>query len=81
MKINFATKTLNFKNHISALKPSQMINVSNLKFKQFLKRVKVRKTTLTNLIFNTIQKLNIKFSQKKHSQYDGNIDKLTLFLP
>ncbi|MNE62968.1 hypothetical protein D3C80_1582890 [compost metagenome] len=49
--------------------------------KQFLKRVNLRKTSLTNLIFNTIEKLNVYFTEKKHSKNEPNINKLLLFLP
>lgn len=35
------------------------------KTKQFLNSVKVRKLTLTNLIFNVIEKLNVNFTEKK----------------
>ncbi|SMO80738.1 hypothetical protein SAMN06265220_10422 [Flavobacterium nitrogenifigens] len=51
------------------------------KIKQFLKLVKVRKPTLTNLIVNIIQNPNIKILVKKHFLYDPNINKLLLFLP
>jgi len=49
--------------------------------KQFLKRVNLRKTSLTNLIFNAIEKLNVYFTEKKHSENEPNINKLLLFLP
>ncbi|MNQ81909.1 hypothetical protein D3C85_969470 [compost metagenome] len=49
--------------------------------KQFLKRVNLRKTSLTNLIFNAIEKLNVYFTEKKHSKNEPNINKLLLFLP
>lgn len=48
--------------------------------KQFLKHVNLRKTSLTNLIFNVIQKLNVYFTEKKHAKNEPNINKLTLFL-
>lgn len=55
--------------------------LSTSKIKQFLKSVKLRKPTLTKLIANAIQKLNMKILVKKHFQCDLNIDKLLLFLP
>ncbi len=48
--------------------------------KQFLKHVNLRKTSLTKLIFNVIQKLNVNFTEKKHIKNEPNINKLTLFL-
>ncbi|AOC95183.1 hypothetical protein BB050_02067 [Flavobacterium anhuiense] len=54
---------------------------STPKIKQFLKSVKLRKPTLTKLIANAIQKLNMKILVKKHFQCDLKIDKLLLFLP
>ncbi len=61
-----------------------MGNLTNLfekKAKQFLKYVKLRKISLTNLIFNTIQISNEALTRKKHSQHTSKIDKLALFLP
>jgi hypothetical protein len=49
--------------------------------KQFLKHVNLRKTSPTNLIFNVIEKLNVYFTEKKHSKNEPNINKLLLFLP
>lgn len=49
--------------------------------KQFLKHENLRKTSLTNLIFNVIEKLNVYFTEKKHSKNEPNINKLLLFLP
>ncbi|AWK03117.1 hypothetical protein HYN56_02330 [Flavobacterium crocinum] len=57
-----------------------MINFSKAKVKQFLNRVKLRKTTPTNLIINIIEKLNVNFTEKKHLKFEPNIKKLTLFL-
>lgn len=51
------------------------------KIKQFLKRVFVRKTTLTNLIINLIRYKKSKIAAKKHMREQLNINKLTLFLP
>lgn len=56
------------------------MNFPKLKIKQFLKQVNLRKTSLTNLITNIIQKSNINFKTKKHLRNDTNIEKLTLFL-
>ncbi len=58
-----------------------MIFFSTPKIKQFLKSAKLRKPTLTKLIANAIQKLNMKILVKKHFQCDLKIDKLLLFLP
>lgn len=44
--------------------------------KQFLKHVNLRKTSLTKLIFNVIQKLNVNFTEKKHIENEPNINKL-----
>jgi|GEM_PF-2952594 len=44
-----------------------LINLFEKKAKQFLKYVKLRKISLTNLIFNTIQISNEAFTRKKHS--------------
>ncbi len=57
-----------------------MTKFSNSNIKQFLKHVNVRKLTLTNLIVNVIQKLNVYFTEKKHAKNEPNINKLTLFL-
>jgi hypothetical protein len=57
-----------------------LTNFLSPKVEQFLKCVKLRKTSLTNLIINTIQKLNVNFTEKKHHKNEPNINKLTLFL-
>ena len=57
-----------------------MIKFHELQVKQFLKCVILRKTSLTNLIINIIEKLNVNSTEKKHPKNDANIDKLTLFL-
>ncbi len=56
------------------------MNFHHTTLKQFLKRVKLRKTTLTNLIINVIEKINVKINRKKHHKNEPNINKLTLFL-
>lgn len=58
-----------------------MTNLYQSILKQFLKHVNLRKTSPTNLIFNAIEKINVYFTEKKHTENEPNINKLLLFLP